>query len=91
MNTRTRPCSAHVTRPLSSVFPTVTWNAAAVLARSMRSVKRTEIATLRATPVSSARGRKRTTAGAWVVRTASDGGSSKAVPSVSTRPASESR
>ena len=71
---------------MSSVEPTVTWNASAVRSRSMRSVKRTEIAAVRSTASSPARGRKRTTPGASEVRTARAGTLPNATPSASTRP-----
>ena len=72
-NTRTVSISAQWTEPATDFPPTETENARAVLARSIACVKRTESTASRAILVLFATGRKRTTAGAVVVWTATRG------------------
>ena len=85
------PCSAQVTLPATALPSTVTWNAAAVAGRSIRSVNRTEIVAPRSMSVVALRGRNRTTEGALTVLTVSAGETVNATPSVSASPANQTR
>ena len=85
VKTSTLSPSAKLILPAMALAPTVTVNAAFVVALSMALVNLTEMAASRATADVSSRGRNRTTPGAATVRTSSIAGSI-ATPSASMAP-----